>query len=41
LLVPDKEGPNFAVTAEADTAEEALSLRDDYAQLVTAWQIDG
>jgi mannose-1-phosphate guanylyltransferase/phosphomannomutase len=40
LLVPDKEGPNFAVTAEADKAEDALQLRDDYAQKVTSWQTD-
>ena len=38
LLVPDKEGPNFVVTAEAESAEEALDLRDDYAQRVASWQ---
>lgn len=39
LLVPDKEGPNFVVTAEADEAERALQLRDDYAQRVASWQL--
>jgi len=38
LLVPDKEQAVFAVTAEADTAEKALEIKDTYAELVAQWR---
>jgi len=38
LLVPDKEESTFWVTAEADTADEAVALRTEYAALVEQWK---
>lgn len=38
LLVPDKEESTFWVTAEADTADEAVALRTQYAALVEQWK---
>lgn len=40
LLVPDKEGPQFVITAEADDAESAMALRDRYANMVHLWRTD-
>ncbi|MBS1560873.1 MAG: NTP transferase domain-containing protein [Bacteroidetes bacterium] len=38
LLVPDKEGPIFTVTAEAGDEAEAQRLMDQYAHLVAQWR---
>ncbi len=38
LLVPDKEHALFHVTAEADTADDAATLRRHYVELVTQWR---
>ena len=38
LLVPDREHATFTVTAEANDAETAASVRDRYAQLVADWR---
>ncbi|MBK6291940.1 MAG: NTP transferase domain-containing protein [Candidatus Kapabacteria bacterium] len=38
LLAPDKEEALFTITAEADSADQARSTRDTYAELVTQWR---
>jgi mannose-1-phosphate guanylyltransferase/phosphomannomutase len=38
LLLPHKEEELFIVTAEAQTSEQAESLRDRYASLVQSWR---
>ena len=38
LLVPDRETASFSVTAEADNAERAVEIRDQYAGLVADWR---
>jgi mannose-1-phosphate guanylyltransferase/phosphomannomutase len=38
LLVPDKEGPTFMVTAEADSDDAAEKLMQEYAYHVAQWR---